>query len=216
MTGTLATIAGNAREAAVGSPALTVIGPVAALHEELAWLERGPLTGVTVAVTRARAQASRLAGRLRMLGAEVVEAPAIRIVALDGPAPDLSAYDLVCLTSPNGVHLLFARITAASLDARALAGKTVAAIGPGTAAALAEHGVIADVVPDEFVAEGLAKALEGTVATRALIARADEAREVLPEALRARGIEVDVLALYRPRRRRCPGSSWGRWRRPTT
>jgi uroporphyrinogen III methyltransferase / synthase len=111
-------------------------------------------------------------------------------------APDLSAYDLVCLTSPNGVRLLFERLYAAGRDARALARTTVAAIGPGTARALREHGVIADVVPDRFVAEGLIEALAGTPVSRALVARASEARDVLPDALRERGAEVDVLALY--------------------
>ena len=104
-----------------------------ALRERLEWFERRPLSGVTVAVTRARAQASGLAAALRELGAQALEAPAIRIAPLDGPVPDLSRYDLVCLTSPNGVRLLLERMAAAGLDARALAGARVAAIGPGTA-----------------------------------------------------------------------------------
>jgi uroporphyrinogen III methyltransferase/synthase len=134
---------------------------------------------------------------LRGLGAEVVEAPAIRIVALDGPVPDVDRYDLVCLTSPNGVRLFFARLSEAGADARALAGARVAAIGPGTAAALRAHGVIADVVPSErYVAEGLVEALAELPVSRALVARAAEARDVLVEALRDRGAEVDVVALY--------------------
>jgi uroporphyrinogen III methyltransferase/synthase len=189
-------IAAAAEAAAVQPPSITVIGAVAELHEELAWFQRGPLAGRSVAVTRARAQASGLAGRLRELGADVVEAPSIRIVALPGEAPDLSAYDLVCLTSPNGVALLFGRLHAAGRDARALAGATVAAIGPGTARALREHGVLADVVPERFVAEALVEALADVPVTRALVARASEARDVLPEALRERGAEVDVLPLY--------------------
>ncbi|MDQ6806763.1 MAG: uroporphyrinogen-III synthase, partial [Actinomycetota bacterium] len=144
----------------------------------------------------ARARASGLAERLRALGATVVEAPAIRIVPLDGPAPELERYDLLCLTSPNGVRLLFERLWAAGRDARAMAGTTVAAIGPGTAAALRDHGVIADIVPERFVAEGLIDALVDVPVSRALIARAAEARDVLPEALRARGASVDVVALY--------------------
>jgi uroporphyrinogen III methyltransferase/synthase len=151
---------------------------------------------VTVAVTRARAQSSALAGRLRVLGARVVEAPAIRVVPIDGPAPALERYDLVCLTSPNGVRLLFQRLAAEGRDARALAGVRVAAIGPGTATALRDHGVIADVVPERSVAEGLVEALAEVPVRSALIARAAEAREVLPDALRKRGATVDVLALY--------------------
>ena len=186
LRGTLRTIA----EAGTRPPAVAVFGEVAALHERL------PLAGISVAVTRARAQASGLAARLQMLGAHVIEAPAIRIEPLAGPAPDLEPYDLVCLTSPNGVRLLFERLAAAGRDARAFANARVAAIGPGTAAELARHGISADVVPERFVAEGLIDALAELPVERALIARAAEARDVLPDALRERGAEVDVIALY--------------------
>jgi uroporphyrinogen III methyltransferase/synthase len=157
-----------------------------------------------VVVTRARAQASGLAATLRALGAEVVELPAIRIEprladdAVRDAVADLHTYALVCLTSPNGVHLLFEAMAAQGRDARALANAVVAAIGPGTAAALADRGVIADVVPERFVAEALVEALASVeVASRpVLVARAAEARDVLPEALAERGAEVDVVALY--------------------
>jgi uroporphyrinogen III methyltransferase / synthase len=139
----------------------------------------------------------KLQPRLRGLGATVVESPAIRIVPLDGPAPDLQRYDLVCLTSPNGVQFLFSRLFASGADARALGGARVAAIGPGTAAALRSYGVVADVVPSErFVAEGLVEALASVRARRVLVARAAEARNVLVDGLRDRGAEVDVVALY--------------------
>ena len=189
--GTLGDIAERASEAGVRPPSITVVGPVAGL--ELEWLEAArPLAGVRVAVTRARAQASALAARLRGLGAEVVEAPSIRIEPLDAEVPDLASYDLLCLTSPNGVERLFELVR----DARALAGPTVAVIGPGTARALRAHGVEADIVPERSVAESLVEALPRDV-RRALVARAEEARDVLPDALRERGAEVDVLALYR-------------------
>jgi uroporphyrinogen III methyltransferase / synthase len=197
--GTVSTIASVAAVQGIGAPAIAVFGAVAALHGRLGWVGAPPLLGRSVAVTRARAQASGLAARLRSLGAAVIEAPAIRIVPLDGPAPELERYDLVCLTSPNGVRLLFERLSRAGRDARAFAGARVAAIGPGTASALAEHGIAADVVPERFVAEGLVEALAGVVVRRALVARAAEARDVLPEALRERGAEVDVVALYETR-----------------
>jgi uroporphyrinogen III methyltransferase/synthase len=196
VTGTLATIAERAADESIRPPALAVVGEVTRLRDQLSWFESRPLAGRSVAVTRARAQASGLTAWLRELGARVIEAPAIRILPIEGRAPDLERYDLICLTSPNGVALLFERLAAAGLDARALAGATVAAIGPGTAAALAGHGIEADVVPERFVAEGMVEALAGVNATRALIARAAEAREVLPQALRDRGIEVDELVLY--------------------
>ena len=196
VTGTLATIASAAEEHQVTAPAISLFGPVAALRRNLAWFESRPLAGLTIAVTRARAQGSALAARLQGLGAAALQAPAIRIAPLPGPAIEIDRYDLVCLTSPNGVHLLFDRLALAGRDARALAGARVAAIGPGTAAALREHGVIADVVPERFVAEGLVEALADVPVARALIARAAQARDVLPDALRRRGAEVDVVALY--------------------
>jgi uroporphyrinogen III methyltransferase / synthase len=192
--GTLSTIAERVAAEELRPPAITVVGPVAALRERLAWLEERPLHGRTVAVTRARAQASGLAARLRALGAQVVEAPVIRAEPLDTAIPDLTAYDLVVLTSPTGVHLLFERLPG---DARAWAGRTVAAIGPGTAAALREHGIEPDVLPERAVAESLLEALADVPARSALVARAQEARDVLPDGLRERGVEVDVLALYR-------------------
>jgi uroporphyrinogen III methyltransferase/synthase len=198
VTGTLATIADVARAENVRAPSIALVGPVAAMADELSWLDAAPLAGLTVAVTRARASASGLSRRLESLGARVVQAPAIRTVPLPGPAPELARYDLVCLTSPVGVATLFERLRAGGLDARALAGARVAAIGPGTAEALAEHGIVADVLPERAVAEGLVEALAALAppVSRALIARASEGRDVLPDALRAAGAEVDVLALY--------------------
>jgi len=196
LVATLSTIAEDASAAGIRAPAITVFGQVAALRDQLAWIERRPLAGLTVAVTRARAQASALSARLRGLGAEVFETPSIRIQPLDGPVPALSDYDLVCLTSPNGVRLLWERMESAGLDARALAGARVAAIGPGTDRALRERGVLADIVPERFVAEGLVEALADVPVQRALVARAASARDVLPDALRRRGAQVDVVALY--------------------
>jgi uroporphyrinogen III methyltransferase / synthase len=202
IAGTLASIADAASAAGVRAPAITVVGAVASLAQELSWLDPepppSPLSGLTVAVTRARASASGLARRLSGLGARVIQAPVIRTVALPGPAPDLAAYDLLCLTSPVGVDSLFERLHTAGRDARALAGVRVAAIGPGTAEALRAHGIVADIVPERSVAEGLVQALAEVTppVRRALIVRAREGREVLPEALRAGGADVDVVALY--------------------
>jgi uroporphyrinogen III methyltransferase/synthase len=204
VTATLGTIADAVARERVKAPALIVIGEVARRREELEWLERRPLHGRRVVVTRARAQASGFAATLRGLGAEVVELPAIRIEPridteeVRKAAGALGIYELVCLTSPNGVRLLFEAMENAGVDTRALAGVIVAAIGPGTARALAERGVLADVVPERFVAEGLIEALEDheVDGARVLVARAAEARDVLPDALRERGAEVDVVALY--------------------
>jgi uroporphyrinogen III methyltransferase / synthase len=201
---TLGGIAARVEAEEVRPPAVTVVGAVAELRDTIAWLERRPLHGEVVAVTRARAQASGLAARLRELGAEVVETPAIRIEPrpIEGELLDaihrIDGYSLICVTSPNGVRLLFDALEAANRDARALAGATIAAIGPGTAAELARRGIRAEVVPERFVAEALVKALEPVAVEgrRVLVARAAEARDVLPEALRSRGAEVDDIALY--------------------
>jgi len=202
---TLGTIAAAVEREGIGAPALIVVGPVAARREQLAWLERRPLHGRRIVVTRARAQASGLAATLRDLGAEVVELPAIRIEPrieseeVRRAVASIGEYALICVTSPNGANLLFDALVAfPGLDARALAGATVAAIGPGTRRALAKHGIAADVVPERFVAEALVEALAGVAVEgkRVLIARAAEARDVLPEALRERGAEVDVVSLY--------------------
>ena len=172
-----------------------MIGAVAALREQLAWAELRPLHGRRIVVTRARAQASGLVERLRDLGAEVDECAVIRIEPLAGPPIDAAAYGLVCVTSPNAPRLLLERCGG---DARALAGATVAAIGPGTAAALREVGLVADVVAERSLAEGLLEALPADLAgVRALVARAEEARDTLPDGLRAAGAEVDVVPLYR-------------------
>jgi uroporphyrinogen III methyltransferase / synthase len=125
----------------------------------------------------------------------VVEATVVRIEALSVELPALDAYALLCFTSPNGVHLFFDALRG---DARALAGARVAAIGPGTAAALRSHGIEPDVVPERSVAEALLEALAGEplAGKRVLLARAASARDVLPDGLRELGAEVDVVALY--------------------
>jgi uroporphyrinogen III methyltransferase/synthase len=199
VTGTLETIAETVRREGIRPPSITVVGPVAALAEELAWLGPRPLSGLSVAVTRARAQASGLAHQLEALGASVVQAPVIRVQPLQAasePAFDPEPYDLICVTSANGVAGLFERLQDDGRDARSLAGKTIAAIGAATARALAERGIVADVVPERSVAESLVEALAELPVRRALVARAREGRDVLPDALRARGAEVDVLELY--------------------
>jgi len=198
VTGTLSDIAASAEAATVRPPAVTVIGAVAALRDTIAWFERRPLQGEVVAVTRARAQASGLADRLRDLGAEVVETPAIRIEPRPVDLPRLETYALVCLTSPNAVRLLFDALDGLELDARAFAGAAFAAIGPGTAAELRRHGIRPDVVPERSVAEALVEALKPVPVKgkRVLVARASEARDMLPDALGERGADVDVVPLY--------------------
>ncbi len=181
-------------------------GTVAAL--DLAWFESRPLFGRTVVITRAREQASSLRARLELLGAEVVELPTILVEPVPFELPELDDYGWLVLTSANGVDALFDRgLAPAGLDARALAGLRVAAIGPGTAAALARRGIRADLVPERFVAESLLDAFptagrDGHGPARVLLARAEQARDVLPDGIEAKGYAVDVLPVYRTVRAR--------------
>ncbi|MDQ1378282.1 MAG: uroporphyrinogen methyltransferase / synthase [Acidimicrobiaceae bacterium] len=182
-------------------PVTIVIGPVAAL--DLTWFEHRPLFGRRVIVTRARADASELSERLRALGAEVTELPTIEVsdphdggAALRKAAADLAAgrFQWVVFTSPRAV----ARFVPLLRDARSFASASIAAIGPGTAAALEAHSLVADLIPPEFVAESLVAAFpwsEGEA--EVLIPRASVARDVLPEGLAAKGWLVDVVEAYR-------------------
>jgi len=191
---TLATIA----DAGVRAPSAIVVGEVAAL--DLAWFETRPLFGKRIVVTRAREQASELRVRLEALGGEVLELAAIRVEPIDFVLPALGGYSWLVFTSANGVRAFFERgLDAAGLDARALGGLRLAAIGPGTATALEARGLRPDLVPERFVAESLLEAFPdpGASGERVLLARAQQARDVLPEGLGARGYVVDVLAVYR-------------------
>lgn len=189
----------------LASPSVIVVGGVAAV--DLGWFERRPLFGRRVLVTRTRQQASALSEALRAAGAEPVELPVIEVTepldggaALRSAAGDLSAYDWVVLTSPNGAERLLAAVAAAGGDARSFGSARVAAIGPSTAAVLAAGGIRADLLPERFVAESLLDAFPAPGAGdrgRVLLARAEVARDVLPDGLRAHGWAVEVVDAYR-------------------
>ncbi len=206
-TGTLATIAGAVRAAGIEPPAVTVVGEVARLRDELRWFDTRPLFGKRVLVTRTRRQASDLSRALAAQGAEPVELPVIEIVPSHderelGYAIEVlksSGYQWVVFTSANAVELFLGHVRGAGLDARAFARARIAAIGPGTAEALAREGLRADLVPERFVAEGLLDAFASRVmrGQRVLLPRAEGAREVLVDGLLAMGASVRELTLYR-------------------
>ena len=205
VTGTLRTLPAIAKEAGIGAPSLIVVGEVVSLRDVLGWWDRRPLSGRRIVVTRARAQASEFAAELEALGAEVVQFPTIRLVAPADEAPLLQAaaqagtFHWIVFTSVNGVERFWDALARQGRDARALGGVRVCAIGPATAAELERRGVVPDVVPDEFVAEAAIEALDAADdlrGRRILLPRADIARAVLPEQLRARGAEVVEVAAY--------------------
>jgi uroporphyrinogen III methyltransferase/synthase len=197
VSGTLETIAELAAAAAVKAPSVTVVGPVAALGEELAWLGRGPLGNTTVVVTRPKAQASGLAGTLRDLGARVVEAAVIVPEPLEFSIPDLGDVDLLVFSSPNGVKAFFAELRATFRDVRSLYGVAVAVIGPGTADAVRANGIEPDLIPSRAVGESLADLVSGFEVRHAMIVRARGGRDVVRQALLDGGTPVvDLIEPY--------------------
>jgi uroporphyrinogen III methyltransferase/synthase len=198
---TVRTTLGRLAGEPIESPAVMLVGAVATL--DLPWYEARPLFGRRVIVTRAREQASGLVERLQELGAATVELPVIEIgepddggAALREAAGRVGEYDWVVFTSANAVVRFFAALGAVGSDTRALGGRRVAAIGPGTADALAGAGVRPDLVPERFVAESLLDAFPPGPG-RVLLPRAAVARDVLPAGLAERGFTVDVVEAYR-------------------
>jgi len=213
--GTLADIVRKADEARLEPPTVIVVGEVVRLREKLNWFESRPLFGTTVLVTRPREQAGEFADLLAGYGARVLTMPTIAIVdpadwgPLDRAIAELARYDWVIFTSVNGVRFFFDRLHALGRDARALGRARFCAIGPRTAEALAERGFKADLVPIEYQAEGVLEAIkkEDMKGARILIPRAEVARDLLPEELRARGADVTVAVAYRTVRPEADGAA---------
>src|SRR5207244_10814021 len=176
------------------------VGEVVRLREKLTWCEARLRLGTTVLGTRPREQAGEFADLLAGYGARVLTMPTIAIVPpadwrpLDRAIGDLARYDWVIFTSVNGVRFFFERLRALGRDARALGRARFAAIGPRTAEALAGQGFKADVVPQQYQAEGVLEAFkkEDVKGVRILIPRAEVARDLLPKELRVRGADVRV------------------------
>jgi uroporphyrinogen III methyltransferase/synthase len=187
-------------------PALIIVGEVVGLRDRLGWFEARPLLGRRIVVTRSRAQASDVSRRLESLGAEVIEAPAIRIEPPDDVGPlraavrSLSRFNWVVLTSTNGVDALFQTLAAEGMDARALAPCKVASIGASTTQCLAARGIRADLEPETFTGASLAEAMiarGGMKGANVLLARADIAPKDLPDALAQAGAVVHEVVAYR-------------------
>ncbi len=202
---TLGTICDVIERERLKAPVVTVIGWSVLLRDEIAWFEKRPLFGKRIVVTRAADQAPALSGRLRELGAEVLEVPAVRIARLDleplrAALEELSDYDWIVFTSRNGVSLFWEQLLVSGRDARALAGLKVAAVGSATAGTLLEHGVAVDVIPERFVAEGLLESLRDRAdvrGSRVLHVGAEGARDVLRAGLEELGASVTLLSVYR-------------------
>ncbi len=204
VTATLATIAQVAKERQVRPPALLVVGEVVAQRERLAWFEDRPLFGRSIVVARPREEAEASAVALEAMGAEVLVAPTVEILPpddfgpLDAAIDRIGAFDWLVFTSSNGVRGFLDRLLGRGRDLRALGGVRLAAIGPGTAGALARYHLRADLIPASFRSEALAEALkEAAAGKRILLARADRGRTVLQDELGATAAEVHQVAVYR-------------------
>jgi uroporphyrinogen III methyltransferase/synthase len=201
---TVSEIAELAVREGIKAPSMLVVGEVVQLHDTLNWFEKLPLHGKGVVVTRAREQASGLKDTLERLGAACYEFPTITIVPLEDYAPvreaidRLAGYDWAIFTSVNGVRHFWNQLELMGLDARAMGGLQVAAIGPATAEALLERGIRPDFIPPKYVAESVVEGLleRGVAGKKVLIPRAKVAREVLPEELAKVAAQVDVLPVY--------------------
>ncbi len=204
--GTLQTIARQVAEEGFAPPAVAIFGEVVSLGKELDWHGGRPLAGKRIVVTRTRKQAGALSEQLRNLGAEVLELPTIRIEppsdlrAFAELVQDAHGYDWIVFTSPNGVTAFFEMFYKLYDDARDIGAARIAAIGPATAQRVRDFHLKVDLQPEEFVAEAVVREFkkEGDIENlRILIARAEEARDLLPKELGAMGAIVDIAFAYR-------------------
>jgi uroporphyrinogen III methyltransferase / synthase len=205
LTGTLGDIARKAGEHHFAAPAILVVGGVVGLRETMNWFETRPLFGRGIVITRPEVQAEGLAELLRAQGARVIPFPVIRIVPPESWAPldqaldKLETYHWIVFTSANGVSSFFRRLRERGRDIRDLKGIRIATIGPATAAAVGALGIRVDLIPEEFISEGVVRAFAGENlrGCRVLLPRAEEARDVIPEGLAEMGAKVDVVTAYR-------------------
>jgi uroporphyrinogen III methyltransferase/synthase len=204
ITGTLEDLAQSIETAGMRPPATIVIGEVVALRERFNWFERLPLFGQRIVVTRDRLQAMDLGEPLEALGAEAILLPAIEIREPADPGPldrsiaCLNSYDWLIFTSVNGVRYFLERLDASRCDLRSLRAK-LCAIGPATRAAVEALHLKVDLMPEEYVAEGLVAAFSSgdLGGRRILLPRAAVARDLVPVELARRGATVDVVEAYR-------------------
>jgi uroporphyrinogen III methyltransferase/synthase len=202
----LAELAARVSAAGLGSPSVVVIGEVVRLRETLAWFETRPLFGRRVLVTRSREQAPALAAALRRAGAEPVVLPLLRQAPpddwreVDAALARRGGYDALLFTSANAVRALASRAAERGASVAALA-ERVFCVGPGTAAAARSAGLEVHGVPERRQGgEGLLELVARQLPPRGrrfLLPRAQEARENLPEGLRAAGARVDAVTVYR-------------------
>lgn len=202
ITATVSTLEEEVKKQGAQTPAIIVVGKVCELAEEFSWYEKLPLGGVKVALTRPGEMAVRTAAKLRALGAEVMECPAIRTVKRENNVrliralENLGSYQWLVFTSPAGVRIFFEEMKAVRLDVRALGQIRIAVIGRGSARELEKRGLYPDLVPEIFDGAHLGEALAAAArpGDRILIPRAAAGGRELIQALAE--IETDDIPLY--------------------
>lgn len=203
LNATLEELPEAAARMAIHSPAVIVVGQVCTLAKDFCWFDQLPLKGKRCLVTRPKERAGTLTGKLRRLGAEVTEFPCIETVpilpnpSLEEALSGLEQYEWLCLTSPAGVRYLWEALERMGKDARRLGPVKLAAIGSGTAAALAEHGLRADFVPETYDAAHLGAGLSQIARGKVLILRAEIGSQALTQALECGKIEYTDCPTYR-------------------
>lgn len=200
---TLARVSADVAAAAMGSPAIVVVGGVARLRDTLRWFDAKPLFGKRIVVTRAREQASGLVDLLTELGADVVECPTIRTEpvtetsAVDSAIRSLDSFDWVVFTSSNAVRYFWERLESAEFDARAFRSAKMIAIGPATDAALRQRGIRADFAPKQSRSEAVLEEFGEAKGLRFLIPGGESSRDALRDGWLRGGAEVVVAPTYR-------------------
>lgn len=204
LVSSLGRVAREAEARGLQPPAVIVVGEVVRLWVDIGWFESKPLFGQRILVAGEAARLAALASLLEEEGAQVWEVPVIRIApnrdtaSLDRAIRKLGGYDWLVFTSSNGVSHFWARLRALDCDTRVLGGVRVAAIGPATAAALAERGLTANLIPGRYCTEGLVEAFAtlDLSGKNVLLARSDQANPLLPQRLSAIGALVEEVLLY--------------------
>ncbi|GHV29518.1 hypothetical protein AGMMS4952_15340 [Spirochaetia bacterium] len=192
-------LSGAVKEAAIQTPAIIIIGQVCAFSEQFSWAEERPLAGLRIGITRPRNRIERLVEMLAACGAEVVELPSIRTVAIEEtPLPTLTGKDWLVFTSPAGVEVFFEKLSSHKRDVRTLAGVKFAAIGSVTAGALHTRGILTDLVPDHFSGDALGRALREAVkpGERVILPRSRQGSDELTRHLREGGIACLDIPIY--------------------
>jgi len=197
-TSTLAACAGDARSQGWRSPAVLIVGQVAAAAHG-----REPLAGRPVIVTRPPGQEMELVAMIRAAGGWPVHVPVIGITdppswaPLDDALGRLDTQDWIVFTSVNGVRGFVARLRRLGRDVRSLGTARLAAIGPATSAELEAVGLVCDLVPPDHRSEGLLAAFtDQPRGSRFLLVRATAGRDLLPRGLLAQGHHVEEVAAY--------------------